>query len=218
MTQTDTPTWPPAEAAFELTGHCACCGADTRSLFAMGHDARFKGVLARTLAAASDWTATVPWFTGASAAELVTVEQALERVAALLDRDWTEKIESSASRIAKTNVGRSVRAAVVASRVALRKSDGPDEPQQPFVPRETSDEYVERLMSRLREHPLVGEWGWYRPNGGHDRFAARVQHTNRRDGSALVSLYVPALVPGQPQVVDGVDPSREWVRDEDAKT
>jgi hypothetical protein len=164
LASSDAPA-PPAPPGFRprLSGHCACCGAETGSLFAMGHDARFRGGLQRALAAGS-WDNRVDWFVDGSTHLQVTVTVALASVAALIGRDWTDKVVAGASRLAR----RPVTAApsrptlptdrdVPATAGGFRRAS--DSPSGEFNPVDTVEERVDELMRKLGR-PMVGKWGW----------------------------------------------------------
>lgn len=209
---------PPTDPT-RLTGHCACCGAPTRSLFAMGHDARFRGHLSRALASAG-WTATVDWFADETSSQPVSVDDALDRIVALIRRDWREKVELSASR--QRPVAR--RAAPVGP---VSPPEDSDEAFARFAPRDVAAERIERLMDALDNRPRTGQWGWYRPDpqtlskGLPARYPARVQATRRdAEESSLIDLFVPTALSERlatSPVIERVEPSR-WLRDEDART
>lgn len=189
--------------ASALTGACACCGAPTRSLFAMGHDARFRGIVARSLARSGWDSATVAWFDSPTRSAPLSPRAALAAVASLLDRDWTEKVERAASRTVRSSA---------------RPRTGTESPQEPVSAdvRDFAAERIDALMARLDGVPLTGQWGWYRPSDDrHNRRSARVHATHRKDESSLVDLLV-VDPDGTRSVVTGVEPTR-WHHDEDAR-
>lgn len=188
------PEPPPTPA---LTGACACCGTATGSLFAQGHDARYKSALSRALSAGG-WDAPVPWF--GPTQQTTTVTGALERVQALLGRSWREKVELAASRVSSPRTRATASVSV-------------------FTPRNLAAERVSALLDRLDGHPLTGQWGWWRPPAG-GRYPARVQATHRDDGDSRLTLYTPdAFKAGviTSVVVSHVEPG-QWLRDEQART
>lgn len=146
---------PDAPTAFtpRLSGFCACCGAETRSLFAMGHDARFRGFLQRALAGdkatPGNWNNRVDWFVDHSTALRVTVSDALAFINRLIRRDWTEKVATGAARISKRPVDSAPTRIVVV----------PEDSAGRFNPAEFTDQRVERLMRSLAR-PMTGKWGW----------------------------------------------------------
>lgn len=180
-----------------LCNACACCGTPTGSLFAPGHDARYKGVLARALAVGG-WDAQIPWHACVGTTATVTVQQALDAVGELMQRDWSEKVERSASRIARVPASHSQRRANPVT-VAITASDRPV-----FVPRDFKGEAIEELMRKLAQHPLTGQWGTYRGR------PARVQKTRRDEGDSRIDLFVDGAV------LELVQPDL-WVRDENAR-
>jgi hypothetical protein len=168
----------------------------------MGHDARFRGVLARALVRAGWDAPAVDWFDSPTHSTSLSVRDALSRVASLLDRDWTEKVERAASR------ARPVRSA------ALVGSATPEDDGQPI--RDFAGERIEALMDRLESVPLTGQWGWYRaPENRSVRYSARVHATFRRLESDRIDLLV-VCADGSRRVVEGVDRVC-WFHDEDAK-
>lgn len=180
------------------TGFCACCGEPTRSLFAMGHDARFRGILARALAQ-EGWDARVQWHTGVTAVVPVTVTDALAAVEALLERDWREKVEKAASRLPSLRTATSI---------------GAGETVQPL--RNWTDEAVDDLIDRLQRNPLVGQWGWYRaPSNRSVRYPARVHRTRRDEGISAIEALI--VYPDGSREVLEIQPDN-WVRDDEAKS
>lgn len=215
MTLTETPPTTTPAPTWRLTGACACCGSPTGSLFAMGHDARFRGVLARALAA-QGWSAELAWFTSAASSLTVSVTQALEGVSSLIGRDWVEKVEKSASRLVRTPV----------SQGGARPSVRPSEASSGPALRDFSTERIDALLDSLDGRPLTGQWGWWRPAWGTPagkprRFPARVQATRRdKEQDSRIDLFCPtALEAGitTALIVERVDP-REWLRDEEARS
>lgn len=190
-----------ASQKLRKTGLCVCCGEkQTRSLFAMGHDARFRGTLARALAA-SGWDTPVSWFVGASECTQVTVREAVDAVRGTLGVDWTEKVEKSA-----------VRSTTVRTAAPLRGSD-----EGASQTRGYSESYIDELIDRLERNPLVGQWGWYRaPKSPNVAFAARVQRTRRDAGSSEIDLLVVRADGSRELLIE--QPSTSWLRDEGAKT
>lgn len=189
-----------------FTGHCACCGLPgTKSLFQMGHDAKFKSLLTAALKAGTP----VRWFTAERAYDELDVQAALDRVDTLLHRDWREKVERSASR----GVTRRAPSAD-GTRSSVLTSD--------FSPRDFAAEKIDSLMDRLAGQPRTGDWGWWRPSGPAGRgvrFPARVQKTRRDSGDSRVDLFCPeAFKAGviASTVTELVRPS-EFVRDPDAR-
>lgn len=219
----------PSASAFALTGVCACCGDPTGSLFAMGHDARFRSRLTQTLVSAG-WDGLLTWHSAAGQRP-VSVREALEAVASTLGRDWTEKVERAASRLARTPVS--------GRRPAIALSEPSSDPLSPrpvpavtggFEPRDFARERVDALLDRLSNVPLTGQWGWWRPTAelaprlagtdSNQRFPARVQCTHRTEGSSLIDLFCPqAFKAGLTDalVAVGCDPTT-WLRDDDART
>lgn len=206
-----------------LTGACACCGADTRSLFSMGHDARYRSALARALAA-EGWDAKVAWFTSNTASEMVTVRQCLERINATLNRDWTQQLELQASRAASGRTRSKAPARARSNGDPAGAADG--EPRRrsavtsDFTPRNLAQERVDELLDRLDGHPLTGQWGWWRPANGDQRWPARVQETRRDSGDSRIDLFCPeAFKAGAitSVVVCNIEPV-QWLRDEQARS
>lgn len=82
---------------------CPCCGVPTKRLFAPGHDARFKGQLARAAHEAGSFDDAkvdyfVPGVPGGPTG--MTVTEAVSRVDAVLHTDWAAKIAKSVDRLA----------------------------------------------------------------------------------------------------------------------
>lgn len=86
---------------------CPCCGTPTRRLFAPGHDARYKGQLARAVAAAGgdfDAPAVLTFYIGPDSGLLVSAAEAITRVDTVLHSDWRTKIDKSVGRLLSTPV------------------------------------------------------------------------------------------------------------------
>lgn len=174
---------PDAPAGFApRAGHCPCCGQPSGKLFAMGHDARFRGNLQRALAGdrdtASNWNNRVDWFVAPGCGLRVTVADALSHIARLIGRDWTDKVAAGASRLAHKPV------VAPSERPSLASSDSPAA-DGAFDPRAASEARIDDLMRRLGR-PMVGKWGWLNLTGlvatvpdGAIEWPARVVRTHR---------------------------------------
>lgn len=184
ITDTDAPH-PDAPAGFvpRLSGRCACCGqAETRSLFAMGHDARFRGQLQRALAGTDanvppNWNNRVDWWIDGTCALRVTITDALSHIATLIRRDWTDKVVHGASRLTR----RTVSAPPLRPHVPSEGSDAASSASPPapgaFEPAEARvEQRMDELMQRLNR-PMAGKWGWLTTDDG-STIAGRVLRTH----------------------------------------
>lgn len=208
---------------------CPCCGVPTKRLFAPGHDARYKGVLARAVvAAAGDFDAAlVDYRTSViqSAADLISVTEAIVRVDAVLHSDWRTKLDKSVGRLMSTKTPRPVREhRALPYPLADKTPRSPDEDTDDSERRRArAERRVDSLMETLNAHPKVGEWGWYRPAAVTEaersvRYPARVQCTYRHEGVFgvdLLIIYTDTPLQTRELVLDVLP--ELWFRDPDAK-
>lgn len=216
---THTPTWVPA-----LTGSCACCGTSTGSVFAMGHDARFRGALALVIAAPGThvrvadgpdglvptlgWDQWLNWWTSPETCERVTVREALRRVGILLGRDWSTKVRESAARKG-VDPGPLDTPVEVVERSSTNRAPRTEESEE--ARRARSEARIDALMESLNRRPFTGQWGFYRSTPDAPRQSARVQATHFAEESPLIDLYVVGR-----GIVSNVSPST-FTRDESAR-
>jgi hypothetical protein len=176
-------------------GHCPCCGRPSGKLFAMGHDARFRGLLQRALAGDKstppNWNNRVDWFVSPGCGLRVTVTDALAHVARLIGRDWAEKVASGASRLAK----RPMTDAPARPVVAAGASEGA------FDPSSAIESRIDDLMVRLGR-PMAGKWGWLELTGlvpgeleRDEPIAGRVVRTHRDEELAPAAWHLDVFVP-----------------------
>jgi hypothetical protein len=167
----------------------------------MGHDARFRGQLNRALAAGS-WDNRVDWFIDGSTALRVTVTDALAHVARLIGRDWTDKVVSGASRLAKRPVTAAPSRPSLPDPSPSSPSAAPS-PSGDFDPVDATERRMDELMRKL-SRPMVGKWGWLDvttlidgPLVSEPSLAGRVVHTHRDpelDASRWhIDVFVPEL-------------------------
>lgn len=179
---------------------CPCgCAATTTRLFAPGHDSRYKGMLR----AGTFSSPYVVWND-----EKITIDDAIDRIAAAIGSDWSAVPSGGKPRPA--NVSSAPRPASTAS----ERSETPPKPAKtPSARRPTrrspSVDHIEELMSRLENRgPVVGAYGWYRPpHLAGTRYIARVHRTFRDQGSSKLNLFLPA----EDTVVTDVDPASFFV-------
>lgn len=159
---TDSAPNPDAPAGFRprLSGRCTCCGqAETRSLFAMGHDARFRGFLQRALAGVDvtppvspNWNNRVDWWIDGTCALRMTITDALAAIDALIGRDWAEKVVHGASRLTRKTVS----APPSRPHVPTGDTSAASIPDGAFEPVEARvEQRMDELMARL-DRPMAG--------------------------------------------------------------
>lgn len=213
---------PPAPRSWRpRTGTCPCCGASSGKLFAMGHDARFRGQLQRALAADGDWNATVSWFSAGGVEFAVRVSDALSHIRVLVGRNWTERVAVGAARLRRGKIAPppfDPPSPDEPARVDTGAAGDPS-PEQAvaqsladagFV---DTDRRIDALMSALNR-PLTGQWGWLVAKKGVGRTPARVQATRHRDNDPTIDLWCPEVNGGT--VLTEVSAER-WTLDWDAK-
>lgn len=180
---TDSAPNPDAPAGFRprLSGRCTCCGqAETRSLFAMGHDARFRGFPQRALAGVDvtppvspNWNNRVDWWIDGTCALRMTITDALAAIDALIGRDWAEKVVHGASRLTRKTVS----APPSRPHVPTGDTSAASIPDGAFEPVEARvEQRMDELMARL-DRPMAGKWGWLTTGDG-STIAGRVLRTH----------------------------------------
>lgn len=172
----------PEGFAPRLSGRCACCGqAETRSLFAMGHDARFRGQLQRALAGTDtgrppNWNNRVDWWIDGTCALRITVTDCLTHIARLISRDWTEKVVYGASRLTRKTLSPPPVTVTLASSTPRPPSPAPSPVPGAFEPVASYTEaQMDELMRKL-DRPMAGKWGWLTTPDGSS-IAGRVTRT-----------------------------------------
>lgn len=208
---------------------CPCsCGSVSKRLFAPGHDQRYKTYIRNVTKIVGTTTKTLKW-----ADEAITVDEAIDRIAAAIGSDWSDVPSGGKPRPA--NAPRAPRRApapperpVTPPEPVATPSASSAAPPTPCQDRRASrsahrqsrrdpvarSARIDGLMDRLTSRgPVVGQWGWYRPSAAPDtRFAAQVRRTRRDSGDFTLDLFVPdGIRPGEDARVAGVDSSTFFV-------